>query len=89
MLAKITRGNQITIPKEIVRKARLSSSSLYVDVEYSNGIICLKPVTVEERIDPEQFEKLNKWALHKEDGDTKLDSLREGIDQLRKRAKKT
>lgn len=88
MLAKITRGNQLTIPKDIVEKARLNESSPYVDIDYANGIIYLKPVTVEERIEPEQFEKFENWALQKEAGDQTFDSIEEGISHLEKRRKK-
>ena len=88
MLAKITRGNQITIPKEIIKKAHLKESSPYVDVEYTGGVIYLKPVTVEERIEPEQFEKFQKWALEKDPGDLRADSLEDGIMHFKKRAKK-
>lgn len=89
MLAKITRGNQITIPKEIVQKAKLSGSSPYVDVDYANGVIHLKPVTVEERVQPEQYEKFQKWALSKNQDDNTFGSLTEGIAHLKKRPKKT
>ena len=67
MLAKITRSNQITIPREIIKKARLSTESDYVDVQYSNGVITIKPVDVEERIPPEQYEKFMRWALSDEE----------------------
>lgn len=49
MLAKITRGNQVTIPKEIVEKAHIEESSPYVEVNYSHGVIILKPVVVEDK----------------------------------------
>ena len=67
MLAKITRSNQITIPREIIKKAHLSTESDYVDVQYSNGVITIKPVDVEERIPPEQYEKFIQWALSDEE----------------------
>jgi len=89
MLAKITRGNQVTIPKEIVQKAHLDESSPYVEVHYSNGMIVLKPVTVEERISPEQFEKFQAWALQSEKGDVCFDSLEEGVRHFKKRIKKS
>ena len=88
MLAKITRGNQLTIPKEIVEKAHLVKESPYVDVEYNKGVIYLKPVLVEERIEPEQFDKFYAWALKEEPGDYKTNSLEDGIQHLKKRAKK-
>ena len=89
MLAKITRGNQITIPKIIVEKAHLKESSSYVEVGYSHGIIYLKPVTVEEQISPEQMEKFQEWALKKEKGDLEFDSLEEGLEHLKKHSKKS
>ena len=50
MLAKLTRGNQLTIPKAIVNKIHLQAGRDYLDVSYLNGVIVLKPVDVEERI---------------------------------------
>lgn len=88
MLAKITRGNQVTIPKEVVEKARLRESSPYVDVEYANGVIYLKPVNIEERIGPEQFEKFQDWALQRGKDDVSFDSLHKGVDHFKKRMKK-
>ena len=88
MLAKITRGNQVTIPKEIVEKAHLEESSPYVEVNYSHGVIILKPVVVEERIPPEQFEKFQEWALKPEEGDLHFKSLEEGVRHFKKRLKK-
>ena len=89
MLAKITRGNQITIPKEIVDKAHLDSTSPYVEVNYSNGVIQLKPVVVEERINPEQFEKFQEWALKHDKNDESFSSMDEGIQHFKKRVKKS
>lgn len=88
MLVKITRGNQITIPKQIVEKAHLRESSEYLEVGYANGVIYLKPAVVEERINPEQFEKFEEWALKKERGDLEFRTLEEGIRHFRKRIKK-
>ena len=89
MLAKITRGNQITIPKEIVREARLDEAHPYVDVSYKEGSIRLKPVVVEERLEPNQFEKFQAWALQKEKEDVAFPSLKEGAAHLAKRLKKS
>lgn len=89
MLAKITRGNQITIPKEIVEKAHLKEASPYVEVGFVYGLIILKPVTVESRIRPEQFEKFQEWALRENEGDVPYGSLEKGIEQLKKRSKKS
>jgi len=89
MLAKLTRGNQITIPKDIVEQAHLREASEYVEVGYAHGVIYLKPVTVEERISPEQFEKFQSWALRQERGDLRFDSLQEGVQHFKKRLKKS
>ena len=88
MLAKVTRGNQITIPKEVIKQANLRDSSPYVEVSYSHGVILLKPVMVEERISSEQYEKFQKWALENKEDDLQYKTLDEGISHLKKRAKK-
>lgn len=88
MLTKLTRGNQITIPKPVIEKAHLKAGSDYLDVEYREGIICLKPVEVEERISPEIYEKFQKQTLMESKGDA-LVTEDEGEGFLSKRAKKT
>lgn len=88
MLAKITRANQVTIPREVMKKAHLSQETSYVEVGYEKGIIFLKPVIVQDRIDPEQFEKFQAWATQKAIGDLEFSSLEAGIKRLKKRAKK-
>ncbi len=87
MLTKLTRGNQITIPKPVIEKAHLKAGSDYLEVEYREGVICLKPVEVEERIAPEVFEKFQKQTLRKERDDVKVDA-KEGEDFLSKRARR-
>ena len=84
MLAKISRGNQITIPKEVIEKAHWTRSCEYVDVQCSNGTIQLKPVTVEEEIPTVQFEKFAEWALRKEAGDKSFKSAREASKYLKR-----
>ena len=88
LLAKVTRGNQITIPKEIVKKAHLKEASEYVEVGYADGQIYLKPVVVEEYISPEEYEKFIDWALKREKGDVSFSSMEEAIGYLKKRSKK-
>ena len=63
MLAKLTRGNQLTIPKKIVNKIRLQAGRDYLDVTYLHGVIVLKPVDVEERIPPEAYDRFIKDVL--------------------------
>ena len=88
MLAKITRSNQITIPREIIKQAHLSTESDYVDVRYSDGVITIQPVDVEERISPEQYKKFLRWALGRQEGDLEFDSPDAALDHLKKIAKK-
>ena len=73
MLAKLTRGNQFTIPKPIIDKARLQAGRDYLDVTYLHGVIILKPVDVEERIPPESYEKFLKDVLTLRPGDIVAD----------------
>lgn len=72
MLSKLTRGNQITIPKAIIERTGLKEGKDYVDVEYIHGVICLKPIDIEERISKEDWEKFKKKMLAKENGDLSL-----------------
>lgn len=87
MLAKLTRGNQITIPKQIVKRAGLREQNDYLEIQYVNGVIQLKPVDVEERIPPEAYEKFADWALKKESGDVREEEKPAG-GVLRKRMKR-
>ena len=86
MLSKLTRGNQVTIPRVIAERAGLKMGRDYVDIEYVGGVICLKPVDIEERIPPEDLEKLMKKALEKEKGDIML-TAKEADGFLSRRAK--
>lgn len=87
MIAKLTRGNQITIPKEIVKQANLKEGEDYLDVRYRGGTIELRPVEIEERIPPETYEKLLDRAFKEEPGDL-LVSEKEADSTLSKRPKK-
>lgn len=87
MLTKLTRGNQITIPKHIIEKAHLKSGIDYLQVEYHEGIIYLKPVEVEERISPEVFEMFQRQILKREKEDVLVDE-KGAEDFLSKRTKR-
>ncbi len=87
MLTKLTRSNQLTIPKAIVKRLGLKSGSDYLEIEYVKGVICIRPVDVEERIPPETYENFKENALREEKGDVTL-SAEESEGFLRKRAKK-
>ena len=87
MIAKVTRGNQVTIPKEIVLKLHIKQGNDYVDISMSNGMIVMKPVDVEERIPDEVYERFIKKALKVEPGDVVL--TEKGAENfLKKRMKK-
>ena len=87
MLAKLTRGNQVTIPKAIARQAGLRAANEYLDVKYIKGVICLLPVDVEERVPPEVYERMLEHFSRPEPGSVVL-SEHEAESFLRRRAKK-
>lgn len=69
MLAKLSKGNQITLPKKVVERAHLKAGTDYVEVEYENGRIYLKPVDIHDRVAPEQYDRLLDAAFNVEPGD--------------------
>ena len=87
MLAKLTRGNQLTIPKEIVERVHIQAGRDYLDVTYLNGVIVLKPVDVEERVPPEAYERFIKDVLTIRPGDIVADE-RTADNVLKRRIKK-
>lgn len=87
MLAKLTRGNQLTIPKEIVQRVRLQAGRDYLEVSYLKGVIILKPVDVEERIPPECYEALLRDAFTIKPGDIVADE-KTAANVLKSRLKK-
>ena len=87
MLAKLTRGNQLTIPKPIVEQAHLQTGRDYLDVVYSHGFIILKPIDVEERVPPEAYERFIKETLTIRSGDIVADE-RTAANVLKRRIKK-
>ena len=88
MLVKRTRGNQVSIPKRILEVAGIGNEDRYFDVQYRGGLICLKPVTVEEKIPDRAYEELLRWAGKTEPGDKTFRSGREAVDYLKRIAKK-
>ena len=87
MLSKLTRGNQVTIPKSIVERIGLKAGKDYLDVEYTEGKIFLKPVDIEERIPKEVWERFKEKSLEEEKEDITLcDKESEGF--LTRRAKR-
>ena len=87
MLAKLTRGNQFTIPKPIIDQARLQAGRDYLEVEYLHGVIVLKPVEVKSRIPSIRYDRLLRDALTVKPGDIVADERSAGS-VLKKRLKK-
>lgn len=72
MLTKMTRNNQVTIPRAIVNQIGLRAGSDYLEVVYNNGRIVMKPVTIEEKIPVEALRKLVKRAGQRRRGDVEI-----------------
>ena len=87
MLAKLTRGNQLTIPKPIVERLHLQSGRDYLHVECLHGAIVLKPVDVKPRGLSVAYDRLLKDAFTVQPGDIVADERSAGS-VLRKRMKK-
>lgn len=88
MLVKRTRGNQVSLPKRILEQAGIAEDARYFDVEYRGGIICLKPVTVEEQIPDRAYEELLRWARKPEPGRKVFHSGKEAVAYIKKLARK-
>ena len=88
MLVKRTRGNQVSIPKRVLEQAGVADDDRYFDVEYRGGLICLKPVTVEDKIPDQAYEALLRWVRKTEPGDRTFRTGREAVDYLRRISKK-
>ena len=88
MLVKRTRGNQVSIPKRILEAAGVGNADRYFDVQYRGGLICLKPVTIEDKISAQTYEALLRWAAKTEPGDRVFQSGREAVEHLKRIAKK-
>ena len=89
MLVKRTRGNQVSIPKRVLEAAGVAENDRYFDVEYRGGVICLRPVTVEEKIPDRAYEALLRWVRKPEPGRKVFHSGKEAADYLRKLAQKS
>lgn len=74
LLTKLTRGNQVTLPKIIVEKAHLKKGEDFLYVEYIDGSIVLKPIDIEERIPAETFERFIKGNLNADKDDVLITS---------------
>lgn len=73
-LAKLTRGNQVTIPRHIVQRIGLKQGRDYLKVEYDRGSIVMKPVEIRERIPDEVYSKPAEHSTQVGAGDVKATS---------------
>ncbi len=89
MLVKRTRGNQVSIPKRVLAEAGVSEEDRYFDVQYRGGLICLKPVTVEEKIPDRAYEELLRWVSKPERGRKIFHTAKEAVAYAKQLAKKS
>ena len=91
MLAKISRKNQLTLPRRVVDQLGFSpDEEKYVNVEVHGNTAIMKPVvvTIEEKMSEEQAEEFRSWALKHESGDVSFDSAEKATKFLKNRMKK-
>ncbi len=88
MLVKRTRGNQVSIPKRILAAAGIEEGDRYFDMQYRGGVICLKPISIEEKIPDRAYEELLRWVSKPEPGRKVFHSGREAVAYVRKLAHK-
>ena len=89
MLVKRTRGNQVSIPKRILEQAGVGEQDRYFDVQYRGGLICLKSVTVEEKIPDSAYEDLLRWVSRPEPGRKVFRTGKEAVEYVRKLVRKS
>ena len=88
MLVKRTRGNQVSLPKRVLEAAGVKDEDRYFDVEYRGGLICLTPVTVENKIPDRAYEELLRWVSKPEPGRRVFHAGKEAIAYVKKLARK-
>jgi hypothetical protein len=89
MLVKRTRGNQVSIPKRILEEAGVGEEDRYFDVICRGGLICFKPVTVEEKIPARAYEELLRWAARPHRGEKVFHSGKEAVAYIKSLVKKS
>ena len=88
MLVKRTRGNQASIPKRILEAAGVADGDRYFDVDYRQGLICLKPVTLEDKIPDRAYEELLRWVRKPEPGRKVFRTGKDAVEYAKKLARK-
>jgi len=84
MLVKRTRGNQVSIPKKVLEQAGVREHDRYFDVACRGGLICFKPVTVEEKIPDRAFEQLLRWVSRTRTTRKSFHSGQEAVEHLKR-----
>lgn len=87
MLVKRTRGNQVSLPKQILQQAGIGEADRYFDVQYRGGLICLKPVTVEDKIPDRAYEELLRWVQKTRSTRKSFQNGQEAIDYAKQLAR--
>jgi len=88
VLVKRTRGNQVSLPKQVLEEAGLGEGDRYFEVGYRNGVIYLKPVTVEEKIPDRAYEELLRWVRRPEPGRKVFRTGKEAVEYVKRLAQK-
>ena len=88
MLVKRTRGNQVSLPKRVLEQAGVDEEDRYFDVQYHGGLICLKPVTIEEKIPDRAYEELLRWVAKPEPGRKAFRTGKEAVAYIKRLARK-
>ncbi len=86
MLVKRSRKNQVALPKVILERAGLGPDDVYFQVDYTHGVIILRPVEIEARIPPEALERFKVKTLKGHAGDRPFHSMDALIRDLKKRS---
>lgn len=82
IITKMKAKNQVTIPKEIVRRLRLRNNELFqVDVESS--YIRLTPVDVEPRYTAEELDKIDYIVEKEKHAGKTVKPGKEFLDEIR------
>lgn len=87
MLVKRTRGNQVSLPKRVLDQAGVGENDRYFDVQYRGGLICLKPVTIEDKIPDRAYEELLRWVQKTRSTRKSFRSGQEAIDYVKRLAR--
>ena len=84
LLVKRSRKNQVALPKAVLDQAGLGPEDVYFKIGYAHGAIVLRPVEVEEKIQPEALARFKAKVLKGRPGDRTFHSMEALIKDLRR-----